>query len=85
MHTEHAGRRRQADPDNNMKNRTGVLWDFVSPNPPSSHPRNMEQEGRSKSQKVVGKSAPETTSSYGGSEYQISSQYILKNTNTTSI
>jgi hypothetical protein len=39
MHTEHAGRRRQGDRDNNMKNRTGVLWDFVSPNPPSSHPR----------------------------------------------
>jgi hypothetical protein len=30
-------------------------------------PENMEQEGRSKSQKVMGKSAPETTSSYGGS------------------
>lgn len=30
-------------------------------------PENMEQEGRSRSQKVVGKSAPETTSSYGGS------------------
>jgi hypothetical protein len=48
-------------------------------------PENMEQEGRSRSQKVVGKSAPETTSSYGGSWIQISSQYILKNTNTTSI